>query len=174
MKGIVLDWIDRACVRRRSKVIIAALAVVLGLLTAAPVAFADAAHRAAAPTFKATRWRVWVADSTGYAQPHKAALGSTYTLCNMDRLAELEIDYGYKNAGGRHFTLMISGPGGPSEKTSITEKHAHGTAVFGWSSGALPGGQQPAETGSYVAAIRKGGKALMHATIKLASSNTCS
>ncbi len=133
---------------------------------------------ASGPTFKAVHWRVFVADSSVLGSPATASIqkvkpGGSLTLCNMDRMSELEIDYSYKNTAGDHFTLTISGPGGTSPKAPFGTKQSNGKAVSGYSFNALPGGSSPALAGKYSAQIRHGSKTLMRTTITLASSNTC-
>ncbi len=149
------------------------LAVVALSVIAAPLAVGASPPK---PRFKAQGWKVFVLDSTDYPAPHKVKVGRTYTMCNMDRLNTLEIDYSYRNAAthGSPYTLTISGPGG-SEKARFGTPKRQGVAHSAWGSGALPPeSTTPTEAGKYTVTIRQGSKKLMRASITLSSTNTCS
>ncbi len=150
-----------------------ALTGIVGSLGTAPLALGASAPK---PHFKALYWRVWVPDSTGYARPHKVKSSGHYTLCNMDQLNELEVDYSYSHAvaHGLPYAMTIAGPGG-AEKMRFHTKQATGRGTEGWGAGALPPMfTTPTQAGKYTVTIRQSSKVLMRTSITLASSNTCS
>jgi hypothetical protein len=162
------------------------LAVAVTLLAGANGALGAGTH-SAKPSFKASHWTVTIDTSSVLGTPlgsynKRAKPGGGLTLCNMDRLGELAIDYRFRNTTGNQYgkhglllpyTLIISGPGGKQKVRFTTPRH-NGTGTSGYSVGALPGGALPALPGTYGAQIRQGAKTLMHTTITLTSSNTCS
>ena len=159
--------------RRAGSTVALTLFAALALLIVAPLALGA---RSRGAHFKVLRWVVSVPDSTNYVRAHNVKPGGRYTLCNMDRLSELQIRYSYKNAltRGLPYTLTISGPGG-SEKARFHAAHAGGTGSSGWSAGSLPPMfTQPTEAGVYTVTITHGSTRLMKASIDLLSSNTCS
>ena len=149
-------------------------ALTLAGATAAPLALAASKHPV---RFKALYWRVWTADSTGYASPHKAKLGSRYVVCSMDRVNELEFDYSDAHAvtRGTPYTFVLSGPGGASVKLPFAARYANGKSLEGWSANGLPPFTSSGvpNAGVYRIIIRAHGKTLARASITLASSNTC-
>jgi hypothetical protein len=155
-----------------------AIGVVIGVAlfgVLAPLALGAAGSHQGKTSFKATGWRVWVPNASGLAVPRKAKLNSTYKLCSMSALNELEFDYSYKNAvtHGSLYTLILSGPSGAPVKLRFATEKSTGRAVEGWSNGALPPiTANPSDPGKYTVEIRKGSKTLTRGSITLAATNT--